>query len=83
MRFKTPCTVSEPYDNPFLEKSNPSGKKEKEKMKLMEATTLCLQRLRAAHALPLDKNVCSQRTVISFFIIIESFKYIIFNDVSV
>jgi hypothetical protein len=31
LRLKTPCKISEPFDNPFWEKSNPSrGKRERE-----------------------------------------------------
>ena len=25
VRFRSPCKISEPYDNPFWEKSNPSA----------------------------------------------------------
>ena len=48
LRVKPPFKFWNPRTPPFWEKSNPSRRR---KMPLIEATTLCLQRLRAAHTL--------------------------------
>ena len=45
-------SISEPYDNPFLEKSKPGkrGIRKREKMQLIVATTFCLPRPRPGQA---------------------------------
>jgi hypothetical protein len=36
--LKTPCKISEPYDNPFWEKSNPAEERQKERREIMALT---------------------------------------------
>ena len=49
--LKTPCKISEPYDNSFWEKSNNLGKKEQEKKKAVNSGHLVpWQRTQAARA---------------------------------